>query len=253
MLHIDVITIFPEVFGAYLSESILGKAIDKDAFRVTLHNLRDFSTDKHRKVDDYPYGGGPGMVMKPEPFEATLEHIAKDGMPTRVVLMSPQGRPFTQGLAEEYSREQKRIVLLCGRYEGIDERVRLMLVDEEVSVGDYVLTGGELPALVIIDATLRLLPGVVGDDRSLVDESFSWGILDYPHYTRPPQWRGLAVPEVLTQGNHKLIEGYRRKEALRRTLVNRPDLLGKARLSDIDKKLLLDIKKEETNESGQGS
>lgn len=242
----SVITIFPEIFHAYLNESIMKRAIQKGLLDVAIHNLRDYTTDRHRTVDDYPYGGGAGMVMKPEPFFKAVETICPDPSSRRVIMLSPAGKRFEQETAVELSNESKTLVFLCGRYEAIDERVRTELVNDEISAGDYVLTGGELPALVIIDAVARLIPGVLGDEHSAEVESFSWGILDYPHYTRPPEFRNLKAPETLLSGHHKDIERWRRKEALRRTLMNRPDLLEKASLSDIDYKLIKEIKEEET-------
>jgi tRNA (guanine37-N1)-methyltransferase len=242
----SVITIFPEIFYAYLNESIMKRAVQKGLLEVAIHNLRDYTTDKHRTVDDYPYGGGAGMVMKPEPFFKAVETICPDPSSRRVIMLSPAGKRFEQETAVELSNESKTLVFLCGRYEAIDERVRTELVNDEISAGDYVLTGGELPALVIIDAVARLIPGVLGDEHSAEVESFSWGILDYPHFTRPPEFRNLKAPETLLSGHHKDIERWRRKEALRRTLMNRPDLLEKASLSDIDYKLIKEIKEEET-------
>ncbi len=242
----SVITIFPEIFYAYLKESIMKRAALKGLLDVTIHNLRDYTTDRHRTVDDYPYGGGAGMVMKPEPFFKAVETICPDPSSRRVIMPSPAGKRFEQETAVELSNESKNMVFLCGRYEAIDERVRTELVDDEISAGDYVLTGGELPALVIIDAVARLIPGVLGDEHSAEVESFSWGILDYPHFTRPPEFRNLKAPEILLSGHHKDIERWRRKEALRRTLRNRPDLLEKASLGDIDYKLIKEIKEEET-------
>jgi len=242
----SVITIFPEIFHAYLNESIMKRAALKSLLDVTIHNLRDYTTDRHRTVDDYPYGGGAGMVMKPEPFFKAVETICPDPSSRRVIMLSPAGKRFEQETAVELSNESKNLVFLCGRYEAIDERVRTDLVNDEISAGDYVLTGGELPALVIIDAVARLIPGVLGDEHSAEVESFSWGILDYPHFTRPPEFRNLKAPEILLSGHHKDIERWRRKEALRRTLMNRPDLLEKACLSDIDYKLIKEIKEEET-------
>jgi tRNA (guanine37-N1)-methyltransferase len=244
-VHISVLSILPDVFDAYISHGIVRRAIDAGVLKADVHNLRDFTSDVHRTVDDTPYGGGPGMVMKPEPFERAIEQVMSDGVETLTIMPSPQGRPFDQALAEELSREGRRLLFLCGRYEGIDDRVREAYADLEISVGDYVLSGGELAALVIIDAVVRLLPGAVGDERSLDEESFSWGILDYPHYTRPPEWKGRSVPEVLLSGNHREIERWRRREALRRTLQRRPDLLEKASLSEEDLKLLESIKEEE--------
>ncbi len=237
----DIITIFPEMCSAYLGESILKRAIQKGLLDVKLFNLRDFTADKHRTVDDYPYGGGSGMVMKIEPICKALNSIKADGHERLTVLMSPQGKPYTQRMAESLAQDSRRIVFICGRYEGIDERVRQSLVDEEISIGDYVLTGGELAALVIIDSIARLIPGVLGDDDSASEESFSWGLLDYPHYTRPPEFMGLKVPDVLLSGNHKEICRSRRREAIRRTLVKRPDLLEKASLSSEDRAILNEL------------
>jgi len=240
----DIITIFPGIFHAYLSEGMLKRALQKSLIEIEIHNLRDFTGDRHRTVDDYPYGGGSGMVMKPEPFFAAVETLCPDAEKRRVVILSPAGRKFDQEMAMELSQENRRLIFLCGRYEAIDERVRTALADDEVSIGDYVLTGGELPALVIIDAVARLIPGVLGDEHSAEVESFSWGILDYPHFTRPPVFRGLQVPEILLSGNHKDILRWRRKEALRRTLQRRPELLEKYRLSDEDYTLMREIKEE---------
>jgi tRNA (guanine37-N1)-methyltransferase len=233
----DVLTLFPDILNACLNESILKRAREKELLDVRLYNIRDFTLDPHRKVDDYPYGGGAGMVFTPEPVFRAVDFLREDGEPRKIVLLSPQGRSFSQSMAEDFSKEKKRFVFICGRYEGIDERVRT-LVDEEVSIGDYVITGGELAALIIIDAVTRLIPGALGDDRSIEDESFSWGIFDYPHYTRPREFRGLDVPQVLVSGNHKEIRTWRRREALKKTLKVRPDLIDKAELTDLDKKLL---------------
>ena len=240
----DVLTLFPDILNACLNESILKRAREKELLDVKLYNIRDFTLDPHRKVDDYPYGGGAGMVFTPEPVFRAVDSLKEDGEPRKIVLLSPQGRSFSQSMAEDFSKEKKRFVDICGRYEGIDERVRT-LVDEEVSIGDYVITGGELAALIIIDAVTRLIPGALGDDRSIEDESFSWGILDYPHYTRPREFRGLDVPQVLVSGNHKEIRTWRRREALKKTLQVRPDLIDKAELTDLDKKLLNELSSEE--------
>lgn len=237
----DVITIFPEIFNAYLGESILKRALQKGLLDVTIYNLRDFTTDKHRTVDDYPYGGGPGMVMKIEPIYNAAQAIKSDGLERLTVMLSPQGRQYNQEIAETLSREKRRIIFICGRYEGIDERVRESLVDEEISIGDYVLTGGELAALVIIDSIARLIPGVLGDEESSKEESFTWGILDYPHYTRPPEFMGRKVPDVLLSGNHKEIWRWRRREAIRRTLMKRPDLLKKTGLSSEDNEIINEL------------
>jgi tRNA (guanine37-N1)-methyltransferase len=240
----DIITIFPDIFRAYLGEGILKRAIQKGLVDLRVHNLRDYTKDRHRTVDDAPYGGGSGMVMKPEPFFLAVEAVCPDPADRRVIVLSPAGKKFDQDAAVEFSNEKRRLVFLCGRYEAIDERVKTALADDEISIGDYVLTGGELPTLVIIDAVSRLIPGVLGDEHSAEVESFSWGILDYPHYTRPPAFRGFEVPDILLSGNHKDILRWRRKEALRRTLERRPDLLETGRLSEEDSKLLREIKEE---------
>jgi tRNA (guanine37-N1)-methyltransferase len=240
-----VITIFPEIFHAYLNEGILKKALQKELIEVHIHNLRDFARDKHRTVDDYPYGGGSGMVMKPEPFFDAVETLYPEASQRRVIMLNPAGKRFNHAMAVELSQETKQLLFLCGRYEAIDERVKTGLIDDEISIGDYILTGGELPALVIIDAVTRLIPGVLGNNQSTEAESFSWGILDYPHYTRPPLFRDMTVPEILLSGNHKDIIQWRRKEALRRTLERRPDLIETTNLSSDDHTLLHEIKEEQ--------
>ncbi len=240
----DVITIFPDIFDAYLHEGIMKRALQKGVLEVKVHNLRDYTNDRHKTVDDYPYGGGAGMVMKPEPFFSAVEALCPERARRRVILLSPAGNTFDHEKAVELSGEERRIMFLCGRYEAIDERVRTFLADEEISIGDYVLTGGELPALVIIDAVARLLPDVLGDELSAAEDSFSGGILDYPHYTRPPLFRDLAVPEVLLSGNHRDIQHWRRKEALRRTIERRPDLLENCTFSSEDDKLIREIKED---------
>jgi len=242
-MRCDVLTLFPKVIEAVLSESILKKAIDKGFLDVKVYNIRDFTEDKHHVVDDYPYGGGAGMVLKPEPIFRAIESLQKDGEERRIILLSPQGNLFEQAIAERLSNERKRLTFICGHYEEIDERVRT-IVNEELSIGDYVLTGGELAAMVVIDASVRLIPGVLGDKRSSLEDSFSGGILDFPHYTRPSEFRGMRAPEVLLSGNHEEIRLWRRKEALRRTLKRRPDLIEKAALSEEDRKLLEEIAKE---------
>jgi len=236
-VRVDIVSIFPEALAA-LEVSLLGRARERGLFEVRVWNLRDFTADRHRQVDDVPYGGGPGMVMKPEPFFAAVEAItAEAGGRPRVLLTSPQGRRFDQRYAEELTRE-RHLALLCGRYEGVDERVAQGLPAEEVSIGDYVLNGGELPAMVIVEAVARLLPGVVGDQGSVAADSFTSGLLDHPHYTRPATFRGMAVPEVLLSGHHEAIRRWRRREQLRRTLARRPDLIAWDRLSDEDRALL---------------
>lgn len=249
-LRVDVVTIFPEAFVP-LQLSVLGRAQRAGILQVRVWNLRDFTTDRHRTTDDYPYGGGPGMVMKPEPFFAAARAIRQEaGGLGRVILTSPQGRLFHQRLAWELSRAG-HLVILCGHYEGVDERVAMGLRAEEVSIGDYVLTGGELAAMVIVDATARLVPGVVGDEISVQQDSFSRGLLDHPHYTRPAEVEGLRVPEVLLSGNHEAIARWRRKEALRRTLRRRPELLQTAELDEQDRALLEEVVREE-REGGAG-
>ena len=255
MLRCDVITLFPDLVGPVLGQSMLKRAQEKGLLEVRVHNLRDFTEGRHLVADDTPYGGGAGMVMKAEPvFRAveTLRHEygeTKAGTSLRLLLPSPQGRPFTQRLAEEFRDERRRLVFVCGHYEGIDERVRIGLEPEEISIGDYVLTGGELPALVMIDAAVRLIPGVLGDPASAERDSFAESLLDYPHYTRPAELRGLPVPEVLLSGNHEAIRLWRRKEALRSTYRKRPDLLRDRLLSDEDRRLLEEIVSEETKEA----
>ena len=218
-----MLTIFPEIFESPLRASLLGKAIAAGLVDVRVHDIRAYATDRHRKVDDEPYGGGPGMVMKPEPIFAAVEALGPG--PKRIVLLSPAGRRLDQMLVRDLAREPW-LVLICGRYEGVDERVVEGLGAEEVSIGDYVLSGGELPALVVIEAVARLVPGVVGKEESLLRESFEEGLLDHPHYTRPAEFRGMRVPEVLLSGDHAAIERWRREAALEKTRRNRPDLLG---------------------------
>jgi tRNA (guanine37-N1)-methyltransferase len=221
-VRIDVLTIFPGMFESPLRESLLGRAIERGLIDVRLHDIRDATTDKHRQVDDESYGGGPGMVMKPEPIFAAVEALGEG--PKRVMLLSPAGRRLDQAFVRALA-DEPWLVLVCGRYEGVDERVAQGLPAEEVSIGDYVLSGGEVPALVLIEAVTRLVPGVIGKDESHEHDSFEDGILDHPHYTRPPEFRGLAVPEVLLSGNHAEIERWRREAALEKTRRVRPDLL----------------------------
>ncbi len=221
-MRIDVLTIFPGIFGSPLRESLLGKAIEADIVDVRVHDIRDVTTDRHRQVDDEPYGGGPGMVMKPEPVFAAVESLGEG--PRRVILLSPAGRRLDQALVRELAAEPW-LVLVCGRYEGVDERVVEGLPAEEISIGDYVLSGGEVPVLVVLEAVTRLVPGVVGSEESLERESFETGILDHPHYTRPQEFRGMRVPDVLLSGDHAEVERWRREAALDKTRRNRPDLL----------------------------
>jgi tRNA (guanine37-N1)-methyltransferase len=249
----DIVSIFPAMIEQALAAGIVGRAIERGTLDVKVHDLRDFTTDRHRVVDDVPYGGGPGMVLKPEPIFGALDRIEADrGRPLTVVLTSPQGVRFTHDDADRLGRVE-RLVLLCGRYEGVDERVRER-VTEEISIGDYVLSGGELPALVIFDAVARLVPGVVGDDRSVAEDSFSRGLLDFPHYTRPAEVTVrtgpldaavLRVPDVLLSGNHAEIRRWRKREALMRTLERRPDLLAGADLDEEEQEILQRIQTEE--------
>jgi tRNA (guanine37-N1)-methyltransferase len=225
-MKFDIVTIFPRMFDAPLAEGVVARGVQAGLVDVAVHDLRDFTTDRHRVVDDVPYGGGPGMVLKPEPLFKAVDHIrATRGNPGAVILTSPQGRTLTQDDASRLAA-LGHLVVLCGRYEGVDERVRERVATEEISIGDYVLSGGELAALVIIDVVSRLVPGVVGDERSVDEDSFTRGLLDHPHYTRPAEYRGWAVPEVLLSGHHREIERWRRNEALRRTLERRPELLS---------------------------
>src|SRR5512143_2360257 len=228
-MEFDVFTLLPEVFPPYLDSSILQRARQRGLMDVRVHNIRDWAADKHHVTDDEPYGGGGGMVMKVEPVFAAVESVCGPHPAFPIILLTPQGRPFSQAIALELAR-QPHLALLCGRYEGVDERIREHLVSEEISIGDYVLTGGELPALSLIDAVARLLPGVLGDPTGAQDDSHSMGLLEYPHYTRPPEFRGWRVPEILLSGDHARIEKWRREQSLRRTLRRRPDLLEKASL-----------------------
>jgi len=246
-MEIHVFTIFPEMFNCTLEASILKRARDKGLIDVRLHDFRAYSASKHKKVDDSPFGGGAGMVMMPEPIFAALEQNFIGG---KVLLMSPQGRKFEQSLARELAGAEK-LAIICGHYEGFDERIR-SLADYEISIGDYVLTGGELPAMVVIDAVSRLLPGVLGEDESALADSFVEGLLEYPQYTRPRDFRGMAVPEILLSGNHEQIRLWRRKESLRRTLLRRPDLLEKYVLSKEDRQLLGEVEKEEREKGESG-
>lgn len=236
-MEFDVFTLLPEVFPAYLETSILKRARERGLIEVRVHNIRDYTHDKHHVTDDTPYGGGGGMVMKPEPiFEAVETTLgAKPNLP--VILLTPQGRVFDQNVAQELS-QYPRLAIICGRYEGFDERIRENLVTDELSIGDFVLTGGELPALILIDAISRLLPNVLGDPTGALDDSHAMGLLEYPHYTRPPEFRGWKVPDVLLSGDHSKINRWRREQALLRTLKKRPDMLEKADLTETDRKFL---------------
>lgn len=240
----SIVTIFPDMVHAYLNASIMKRAIKSGVINVAVHNLRDYTLDKHKSVDDYPYGGGAGMVMKAEPFFMITEKLWPGKESRKIILLSPQGRLFDQEAAETLSREQREIVFFCGRYEAIDERVKEQLVDEEISIGNYVLTGGELPALVIIDVISRLVPGVLGDSRSFEEDSFTCGLLDYPHYTRPELFRGMEVPGVLLSGNHSEIRKWRKKQSLKATLEKRPELIDAYSLAPEDKEILDKLKEE---------
>ena len=239
-MRFDIVTIFPDLFSSFVSESILGKAVEAGLIRIVIRDLRDHTEDRHRVTDDYPYGGGAGMVMKPEPIFRAVESVREEVPASRVVLLSPQGEVFRQETAAEMAGWES-VTLICGRYEGVDERVVENLVDREVSIGDYVLTGGEVPAMVLVEAVSRMIPGVVGSAESVTRESFAGGILDYPHYTRPAEFRGMEVPGELLSGHHRRIELWRRKEALRRTALRRPDLLKTAPLTDEDRRLLEEL------------
>jgi len=241
MVHFDILTLFPSFFESPLNQSIIKRAREAGLISIALHNIRDYATDRHRTTDDTPYGGGGGMIMKPEPIFAAVEAILKEKDPKMpsppVILLSPQGRLFNQEIARELSR-QPHLLLICGHYEGVDERVRQYLATDEISIGDYVLTGGEVAALVIVDAVTRLVPGVLGDPGATFEDSHAEGLLEYPHYTRPPVFRGHRVPEVLLSGDHAAVIRWRRQQALCRTWQRRPDLLSKARLSEDDKAFL---------------
>jgi len=277
-MHIDIFTLFPAMFQGPFQESILKRAMEQGLLTIALHNIRDYATDKHHVTDDYPYGGGAGMVMKPEPIFAAVEAVLsqvlspQSSVPAEqreprnceirnsqsairnpqseipIILLSPQGRLFTQAVAQELAAHP-RLALLCGHYEGVDERVRQHLATDEISIGDYVLTGGELPAMVIVDAVVRLVPGVL-DAASPLEESHAAGLLEYPHYTRPPEFRGWAVPEILLSGNHAAIARWRRQEALRRTRQRRPDLLARATLTAADRQFLQELEAGESTDEG---
>jgi tRNA (guanine37-N1)-methyltransferase len=236
-MRFDILTLFPDLFSSFLKETIVGRAVAKGLVDVRLINIRSFARGPHRVTDDRPYGGGDGMVMKAGPIYRALESVDRVGHRSRTVLLTPQGRLFTQSLAWELS-SMEQIVLICGRYEGIDERVRTECADLDLSIGDYVLSGGELAAMVVTDAVSRLVPGVLGGERSNLEDSFEDGLLEYPHYTRPRVFRDQEVPEVLLSGDHEKIRVWRRTESLRRTLERRPDLLEKARLNEEDKRIL---------------
>ena len=244
MIKFDVLSIFPEMFESPLNFSLLKKAQEKGLLNICLHDIRNWAEDKHKMTDDAPYGGGCGMVMKIEPVEKALAAIRSPEDDSLVVLMTPQGKNFNQIIAAELA-EKKQIIIICGRYEGVDERIREHLVDREISIGDYILTGGELAALVLIDAVSRLIPDVLGNPQSTLSESFSYNLLEYPQYTRPAEYKGWPVPEVLLSGNHAQIELWRKHESLKRTYQRRPDMLKKINLSAEDKIILEKIKLED--------
>ena len=237
MMRFDIFTLFPEVMQPYLEVSILKRAAERGLIEVGLHNIRDWATDKHHVTDDAPFAGGGGMVMKPEPIFAAVEDVLGAPPTCPLILLTPQGRTFTQRVAEELA-QHPRLALLCGRYEGVDERIRQHLVSDEISVGDYVVTGGELPALIVLDAVTRLIPGALGQPDGAQKDSYAMGLLEYPHYTRPAEFRGWKVPEVLLSGNHAQIVRWRRQQALLRTWQRRPDLLEALELSEEDRKFL---------------
>ncbi|MCM3722218.1 MULTISPECIES: tRNA (guanosine(37)-N1)-methyltransferase TrmD [Solibacillus] len=241
-MKIHVLSLFPDMFTGVFGSSILKKAQEKGAVELAVTDIRDYSENKHKQVDDYPYGGGAGMVLKPEPMFNAVEAIT-EGRKPRVILMCPQGERFTQKKAEELSKEED-LVFLCGHYEGYDERIREYLVTDEISIGDFVLTGGELPAMTVIDAVVRLLPGVLGQEDSHIQDSFSTGLLEHPHYTRPSDFRGMKVPDILLSGNHAKIDAWREEQSFKRTLERRPDLLDALELTDKQMKIIEKIKNE---------
>ncbi|MBD3217402.1 MAG: tRNA (guanosine(37)-N1)-methyltransferase TrmD [candidate division Zixibacteria bacterium] len=242
-MRIEVLTIFPEMFDSPIKSSLLGKARDAGILEINVTDIRDFATDKHRTVDDTPFGGGAGMVMKAEPIDRALEKIAEGLENPRILLTSASGRKFDQKMANELSREES-IIIICGRYKGVDERVLELHPIEEVSIGDYVLSGGEVAALTMIEAVARLIPGYMGKIEAGENDAFAWGILGFPNYTHPQEYKGLKVPDVLVSGHHAKIDSFRRRSALKKTLQNRPELLEKIELSDTDKKFLEEIKNE---------
>lgn len=245
-MHIDILTLFPEMLAGAFNSSILKRAVENEQFQYNLVNFRDFTASKHKKVDDYPYGGGAGMVLTPQPIFDAVDFVKDKRNPAikkepRVVLMCPQGETYTQKKAEEFAQEE-HLIIICGHYEGYDERIREHVVTDEISIGDYVLTGGEIGALVVVDSVVRLLPDVLGNELSAREDSFSTGLLEHPHYTRPADYKGMKVPDVLMQGNHAEIDLWRKKMSLKRTLERRPDLIEQANLTDEDKALLEEIK-----------
>ncbi|KSU89684.1 tRNA (guanosine(37)-N1)-methyltransferase TrmD [Priestia flexa] len=243
-MKIDVLSLFPSMFEGVFGESILKKAQEKQAVELNVVNFREYSANKHQNVDDYPYGGGAGMVLTPQPIFDAVDALTKDSKP-RVVLLCPQGERYTQKKAEELAQEE-HLIFVCGHYEGYDERIREHVVTDEISIGDYVLTGGELGAMVVIDSVVRLLPGVLGNQDSAVKDSHSTGLLEHPHYTRPADFRGFKVPDVLMSGDHQKIAAWREKESLKRTLLRRPDMLEQLELSSQQKKIIAELQNEES-------
>ena len=243
-MQIDILTLFPEMLEGAFRSSILKRAVEKEQFQYNLINFREFAANKHKKVDDYPYGGGAGMVLTPQPIFDAVDFVksnSKSDKP-RVILMCPQGETYTQEKAEELAKEE-HLIIICGHYEGYDERIREHVVTDEISIGDYVLTSGEIGALVVVDSVVRLLPNVLGNESSAREDSFSTGLLEHPQYTRPADYKGMKVPEVLLQGNHAKIDRWRKKMSLKRTYERRPDLIEKANLTDEEKEILEEIKK----------
>ena len=242
-MRFDILTIFPDMFEAYISTGVLGRAVENGLVEIGITNIRDFAFDRHRTTDDRPYGGGDGMVMKAGPIHRALNSLESTEGRREVVLLSPRGKRFDQEAAWDLARFD-HLVFICGRYEGVDERIRLSCADREISIGDFILSGGELGALVIVDAVSRLIPGVLGGERSNREDSFEEGLLEYPQYTRPKDFMGMEVPEVLLSGDHERIRKWRRRKALEKTLQDRPDMLSKARLTGEDEVILVDLKKE---------
>jgi tRNA (guanine37-N1)-methyltransferase len=242
-MRFDIITIFPEIFTGIFDFGIVRRAVEASLIEIQIHDLRDYTNDRHRQVDDRPFGGGAGMVMKPEPLFRAVEAVTSEAQDVSVVLLSPQGRLFSQSVAEEYV-QKRGVVLICGRYEGVDERAAEHLATDEVSIGDYVLSGGEIPAMVVVDAVTRLIPGALGCEQSAECESFSDGLLDYPHYTRPAEYRGLKTPDVLLSGNHAEIERWRRRKSIEKTLLRRPDLIDNRMSSEAERREIEEILKE---------
>lgn len=254
MIRFDILTLFPEMFAGAFDSSIIKRAVDNGFVEIALRNIRDYAPGKHRITDDTPYGGGGGMVMKPEPIFNAVEAILQVDIPAEgysvlhrqgyppIILLTPQGRLLKQAVAQELTATHERVLLICGRYEGVDERVRQYLATDELSIGDYVLSGGEFAAMVMVDALTRLIPGVLGDEEATSKDSHAGGLLEYPHYTRPANFRGHAVPDILLSGHHAKVEAWRRRQSLARTLARRPDLLAEAELSDADRAYLEELK-----------